>query len=75
MGLDEIRSSDGSVDRSSSSAKIIQQGLDNDLENDKFIQAYDDLELEVTATMQSVPEFIEQEAVDSNLLYDRTFSL
>ena len=38
-------------------------------------RAYDDLELEVTATMQSVPEFIEQEAVDSNLLYDRTFSL
>lgn len=74
QGLDEIRSMDGSVNTSSSSAQIIKQGLDEDLENDKFIQAYDELELEVSATLESVPEFIEQEAVDSNLLYERTFS-
>lgn len=74
QGLDDIRSSDGSVNKESSSAQIIKQGLDEDLQNDKFVQAYDDLELEVSSTIDSVPEFIEQEAIDSNLLYERTFA-
>lgn len=74
QGLDEIRADDGTLNTTSSSAKIIKEGLDADLENLKFVEAYDELELEVSSTIESVPEFIEQEAVDKNLLYERTFS-
>ena len=73
QGLDDIRSGDGSVNRESSSAQIIKQGLDEDLNNLTFIQAYEDLELEISATIDSVPEFILQEATEENFFYERTF--
>ena len=73
QGLDELVKG-GKVNRNSPEAKIIRDELDDSLKDIDLVRAYDDIELEVEASRDSLPKYVENEANADNMYYETDFA-